>query len=106
MTQLARQEYAAALRGRYGIASKRQKGEIQDEFCRITGCHRKAAIRILHPYQLAAHKRPRGRPPRYGRKVLPVLERLWQLGDRSWQRGQLDPFCPFVGQGFPILHTL
>ncbi len=26
MTQLAWQEYAAALRGRYGIASKKQKG--------------------------------------------------------------------------------
>ena len=30
MTQLARQEYAAALRGRYGIASKKQKGETLD----------------------------------------------------------------------------
>ncbi|MCH7914657.1 MAG: hypothetical protein IH856_16760 [Deltaproteobacteria bacterium] len=51
MTQLAGQKYAAALRGRYGIATKKEKSGILDEFCRVTGCHRKAAIRILRRHR-------------------------------------------------------
>jgi len=73
MTRLARQECAAALRGHYGIATKKEKSGILDEFCRVTGCHRKAAIRILLRQRLAPPKRPRGRPHHYGPKLLPVL---------------------------------
>lgn len=50
MTRNSVREYAEAIRPRYQAASKADKGVILDEFCRTTGHHRKAAIRLLrHP---------------------------------------------------------
>ena len=40
-------EYAATLAPRYRSARTGEKGRIVDEFCRTTGMHRKAAIRLL-----------------------------------------------------------
>jgi hypothetical protein len=63
-------EYAAAVRGRYRRATRRDKGAMLDEFCRVTGYHRKAAIRLLgRPAGPRAPGR-RGRPPRYGPEVV------------------------------------
>lgn len=80
VTPRGRREYAAALRERYCIADKRGRSTILDEYCRTTGAHRKAAIRTLGRPPAAA-ARPPGRPRRYGRDLLPVLERLWEASD-------------------------
>ena len=56
MTERARREYADVLRPRYQQADKRERGEILDEYCRTTRCHRKAAIRRL---RAAPRRRPR-----------------------------------------------
>lgn len=92
MTRLARQEYAAALRARYRAAGKPERGRILDEFCRTTGCHRKAAIRLLRcpPVRSA---RGCGRPRRYGPDLLPLLTQLWELGDRACGK-LLAPLLP------------
>lgn len=77
MTEQARREYAEVMRARYQEADKRERGAMLDEYCRVTGCHRKAAIRRLR----AAPQRPRrgsGPPPRYGRDLLPLLAQVWQ----------------------------
>ena len=47
MTRDSIREYTEALRGRYLRASKKEKGIILDEFTKVTGCHRKAAIRLF-----------------------------------------------------------
>jgi hypothetical protein len=47
MTRGSIQEYAAAVRDRYCSADKTGKGKILDEFVKVTGYHRKAAIRAL-----------------------------------------------------------
>jgi len=80
VTEQGRREYAAAVRARYGAADRRGKGQLLDEYCRITGVHRKAAIRRLRqaPSTPAA---PSGRPRRYGRDLLPLLERIWSASD-------------------------
>lgn len=80
MTERTRREYAEVLRARYRLADRRERGEILDEYCRTTRCHRKAAIRCLGREPRAAGRRP-GRPPRYGRECVPVLQRLWQASD-------------------------
>jgi len=80
VTEQARREYAEVMRARYQEADKRERGAMLDEYCRVTGCHRKAAIRRLR----ATPQRPRrgsGRPPRYGRDLLPLLARVWQASD-------------------------
>ena len=51
MTRGSMREYLDAVRGRYLKATRPEKGRILDEFTRVTGRHRKAAIRLLaHGY--------------------------------------------------------
>ncbi len=95
MTQQARREYTAAVRTRYGSATRREKGRILDEYCRTTGCHRKAAIRRLSEHSPPGGRRRRGRPRRYGPEVVPVLVRLWEVSDRLCGK-LLAPFLPLL----------
>jgi len=82
VTERARREYADVLRPRYQQADKRERGKILDEYCRTTGCHRKAAIRRLRAARRRS-TRPPGRPPRYASRELgPVLERAWLASDQ------------------------
>ncbi len=91
MTRGSVLEYAAAVRGRYLSAGKKEKGRILDEFMRVTGYHRKAAIRVL----LKSPKRragSRGRPARYGAMVQ-LLRVIWEACDRLCSK-RLHPFIP------------
>lgn len=81
MSEHAVAEYAEAVRRRYAIASRVDKGRILDEFCATTGMHRKAAIRLLNRSPGPAAER-RGRPRRYGPEFAAALVDLWQLSDR------------------------
>ena len=82
MTERARREYAEVMRARYQVAAtKRARGRLLDEYCRTTGCHRKAAIRRLAARPGGGRRRP-GRPVRYGRELLPLLERCWLASDQ------------------------
>ena len=93
MTRGSIREYAQAVRERYLLASKKEKGRILDEFTRVTGHHRKAVIRLLHRrYQHGAEKR-RGRPRRYGAAVIGALRVTWEATDRVCSR-RLQPFLP------------
>lgn len=80
MTDGARREYAAALRERYAVADKRGRGQILDEHCRTTGCHRKTAIRRLARPAPSTGRRA-GRPRQYGPELLPILGRVWEASD-------------------------
>ena len=48
MTRSSIREYTEAVRWRYLRASRKEKGKILDGFTRVTGLHRKAAIRLIH----------------------------------------------------------
>jgi hypothetical protein len=85
-------EYAQALKSRYFGASKEEKGKMLDEFTKVTGLHRKAAIRLLHrPSQPGAGKR-RGRPAMY-RDLIQPLKVIWEASDRLCSK-RLQPFLP------------
>jgi hypothetical protein len=86
-------EYAEALRGRYLGASKEEKGKMLDEFTRVTGLHRKAAIRLLHRLGRAGVSRRLGRPRRYGTGVAEALRAVWEASDRLCSK-RLQPFLP------------
>jgi len=63
-----------------------------DEFTKVTGLHRKAAIRLLNrPDQSGISKR-RGRPAKYGYVVQP-LKAIWEASDRICSK-RLQPFLP------------
>ena len=48
MTRGSVKEYAEAVRERYLKADRKEKTQLLDEFVRVTGYHRKAAIRLLN----------------------------------------------------------
>ena len=95
MTEQSIREYALALQGRYRAAGKRGKGQMLDEFCQVTGYHRKAAIRLLRTPPPARTPRGkgsrRGRPPHYGPAVRAALVQVWEAADRPCGK-RLAPF--------------
>src|SRR5215831_18867925 len=76
VTERGRHEYAEVMRQRYQQASRVERGALLDEYCRVTGGHRKAAIRRLGAAPPGRGRRE-GRPRRYGRELLPMLEQVW-----------------------------
>jgi hypothetical protein len=76
-----RKELTEVLRGQYHQATRAQKGEILDAFIRVTGYHRKHAIRVLNA------KEPAVTLPRTGRRIYDEAVRealllLWETADR------------------------
>src|SRR5579859_5840611 len=91
-------EYVASLGPRYRRASRLEKAKLLDEFCEITGRHRKAAIR-----RLAQPPRPPqgrgGRPSRYGPDLVDLLTRVWEASDYLCGKR----LAPFLG---PLVEAL
>ncbi len=86
------QEYAARLRPHYLLASPREKRRILSDVCRVTGYHRKSAIRLLRRTSVPrGHQR--GRSPQYGPPVTQALRRLWEISDYLCSK-RLAPFLP------------
>jgi len=86
-------EYVEAVRRRYFSGSKKEKGRILDEFTKVAGCHRKAAIRLIrHSNQTKTGNR-RGRPRQYDAAVVAALRVVWEATDRLCSK-RLHPFLP------------
>ena len=97
MTSSSVREYAAAIRGRYRKADKEGKGQILDEFVKVTGYHRKAAIRLLcKPARMAV--RHLGRPGEY-QAVFEPLKLIWEASDRLCSKR----LKPFMGEMIRVL---
>lgn len=92
MTRESVREYASAIRDRYLRASKSQKDAILNEFCQVTGYHRKSAIRLLRHAPRPSGRR-RGRPRQYGAEVAMALRVAWEATDRICGK-RLGPFLP------------
>lgn len=93
MTRASIREYTEAVRGRYLRASKMEKGKILDEFTKVIGCHRKAAIRLLHRGNQQGARKKRGRPRQYGIAIAEALRVVWEATDRLCSK-RLHPFLP------------
>ncbi len=93
MTRGSIREYTEAVRERYLHESKKEKGKILDEFTKITGRHRKAAIRLLRCRNQPRVNRNRGRPRQYGAAVAGALRAVWEATDRLCSK-RLQPFLP------------
>ena len=85
-------ELAAVFRRRYLGVSRAEKGHLLDEFCLLTGYHRKSAVRLLrHPPR--TRTKPRGRPRQYSAELTGVLKAAWEATDRVCSK-RLAPFLP------------
>ena len=84
VSKTARHEIVAALRTRYGRASKAEKRLILGEFTAISGYHRKHAIRLLNAVMDSAM--PQKVPPEsrrvYDAAVKAALILIWEAADR------------------------
>ncbi len=78
MSPKAKKEYTALMAKRYRRAKIKQKTIILNEFCQVTGYHRKHAIRKLKRFKLFLKpKQKSGRPRIYNQAVLEVLRKIW-----------------------------
>ena len=91
MTRKSINEYLKAIRERYLEASKEEKGKILDEFTKVTGLHRKAAIRLLNRVLRHSNPRRRGRKREYDAGVIISLKAIWEASDRLCSK-RLKPF--------------
>ncbi len=77
-----RRELIEAVAARYRAGGRQEKKEILDEFVKVTGFHRKHAIRVLKK-----SPRPETREPRQGRRICDEAVRealtiVWEAADR------------------------
>ncbi len=85
MTHVSRREYLRAIHPRYRQAARTTKGRILDEFCQVTGYHRKYAMRLLNGPPPGKSRPPRRRRAlTYGLRVIQVLEAIWVAAGSPW----------------------
>lgn len=84
MSARARQEYVQAIYHRYRGARRPEKQKILDEFCQVTGYHRKHAVRLLNSPAPGAARPPRPRPLTYSPAVLEALRAIWEAAGYPW----------------------
>jgi hypothetical protein len=75
-----RRELKQAVGERYRAAGSWERRQILDEFTRVTGYHRKHALRVLH--RTVRARPPRPRPRIYDEAVRQALTLLWEAADR------------------------
>jgi len=77
-----RRELIDAVAARYRAAGRKQKQEILDEFVKVTGFHRKHAIRALKKSARTGTPEPRQRSRIYDEAVREALTIVWEAADR------------------------
>src|SRR6476659_7130414 len=78
----SRQELIEAVAGRYRSAGRNGKKEILDEFVKVTGFHRKHAIRVLKKSPRPESGEPRQRARIYNEAVREALRMVWEAANR------------------------
>ena len=85
MSEAAKKEYAESINARYFKENREEKGFILQEFCAVTGYHRKSALRMLRRRinELARNtpkpKGIRGRKSKYreDKEFMAALQAIW-----------------------------
>jgi hypothetical protein len=80
----ARWEYLAAIHQRYRQGDRKEKHRILNEFCQVTGYHRKYAVRRLNAPPPGARPVHRRRPVIYGMAVMAPLTAMWEAAGYPW----------------------
>ena len=97
----AKWQYFRVMYERYGKAEGKARCRLLDEFCLTTRYNRKYAIRLLNgpPPDQQREKRPRGRKPRYGKRVLSILAAVWEAAGYPWSvrlKALLPNWMPWI----------
>jgi Integrase core domain len=78
----ARREIKSAVAERYRVAGRSEKGRILDELCKVTGWHRKHAVRALANRPTAPPEARQQRTSTYDVVIKDALTALWEASDR------------------------
>ena len=84
MSVRAKQEYVQVIYHRYRGARRPEKQKILDEFCQVTGHHRKHAIRLLNSPAPGASGPPRRRETTYSLAGIAALRAIWEAAGYPW----------------------
>jgi hypothetical protein len=104
--QASRFDLARALASRYAHASRREKGQLLDEFCAVTGYTRKHALVVLSCPPPEDRPPPyRGRQPSYGPAEVALLRMCWSATDGICSK-RLAPFLPELLERLRHWHAL
>lgn len=77
----------AKYRKRYAAAARSERSRILDEFCKVTGYHRKYAMSLLaKPADTPAPVARRRRGPTYSEAAVKVLTRIWEAAGYPWSQ--------------------
>jgi hypothetical protein len=99
-----------AIYPRYQQATRLEKQRILDEFCRVTGYHRKSALRLLNGPVPERHPPPRRRrAPTYGSRVIQILVAIWRAAGYPWSvrlKALLPLWLPWARPRFRLTPAL
>lgn len=85
MSHTAKWEYFRLMHQRYRRATRQVRTPLLTEFCRVTGYHRKYALRLLNGPPPGRTRPPRRRrAPTYGPRVIQVLAAIWAAAGYPW----------------------
>lgn len=90
-----RREVVAAIKERYGAATRGEKSRILDELVAVAGYHRKHAIRVLCRGEPTVTPRRAHRRRVYGEHDREALIVLWEASDRLCSK-RLKPLIPVL----------
>jgi len=110
VTRANRQELQRVYARQYKAATKRsEKSRTLQEFCELTGYHRKYAIPLLRAAPAPKKRRPLRRPPPpqriYGPAVEKLLVRIWEAAGYPWSvrlKAMLPHWLPWATAHFDI----
>ena len=80
----SKREYVQAIYQRYRGAARPDKRRILDEFCAVSGYHRKHAIRLLNGPAPSAAGPTRPRAVTYGPAVIEAVRAIWEAAGYPW----------------------
>jgi len=102
-------EYLKRMRERYERAKGTERTELLNEMAAMTGFHRKALIRAMNrragTLPERRGKKKRGRPRRYGPRVVGALRVVWEAAGCPWSmrlRALLPMWLPHGGRHLAI----
>ena len=82
----AKEEYVQVIYPRYRGDRRPEKLRILDEFCQVTGHHRKHATRLLNSPAPGAGRPPRQRDVLYSAAAIDALRAIWEAAGYPWSR--------------------
>lgn len=85
-------EYTDTMKQRYTGASRTDKSPLLDEYVKVTGYHRKSAVRLLAGSSRNGRSGKRGRPAVYDVELKDALRSVWEASDRLCGK-RLAPFA-------------